>query len=115
MTIEASVPFVATKTISKKTIQRSALIKYRLMVLSRFVLAIFGGYYFSAITAMLIVFLFPTEPLKANAVLSVTMLAFIIHCALFIWVFMVNSTLKVWLSVVLPSVLMTLIYLSLQG
>ena len=54
-------------------------------------------------------------PLKANAVLSVTMLAFIIHCALFVWIFMVKSTLKVWLAVVLPSVLMTFIYLLLQG
>ncbi|MDR7015508.1 hypothetical protein [Acinetobacter sp. 3657] len=115
MTIEASVPFVATKSVSKHRIQQSSLLKYRLMVFSRFVLAIFGGYYFAAIATMLLVFLFPTEPLKANAVLSVTMLAFIIHCALFIWVFMVNSTLKVWLSVVLPSVLMTLIYLFLQG
>ncbi|ENW96372.1 hypothetical protein [Acinetobacter sp. NIPH 298] len=115
MTIEASVPFVTTKSVSKNRIQQSSLLKYRLMIFSRFVLAIFGAYYLVAIAVMLIVFLFPSEPLKANAVLSVTMLAFIIHCALFVWIFMVKSTLKVWLAVVLPSILMTFIYLLLQG
>lgn len=85
------------------------------MIFSRFVLAIFGGYYFAAIAAMLMGFLFSAEPSKANAVFGATMLAFVTHCAVFIWVFLVNSTVKVWLGVIVPSVLMTLIYWFLKG
>ena len=38
------------------------------------------------------------------------MLAFVIHCAVFIWVFMVQSTLKAWLGVVVPIVILSLVY-----
>ncbi|ENW05023.1 hypothetical protein F934_01755 [Acinetobacter beijerinckii ANC 3835] len=85
------------------------------MIFSRFVLAIFGGYYFAAIAAMLMGFLFSAEPSKANAVFGATMLAFVIHCTVFIWVFLVNSTVKVWLGIIVPSALMTLIYWFLKG
>ncbi|WP_151714863.1 DUF3649 domain-containing protein [Acinetobacter sp. TUM15071] len=115
MNIEASVPLASAKRVTKKKVEQSSLIKYRLMIFSRFVLAIFGGYYFAAIAAMLMGVLFTTEPLKANAVFGATMLAFVIHCAVFIWVFLVNSTVKVWLGVIVPSVLMTLIYWFLKG
>lgn len=107
---------VPTKVSSKKVkTQKKSMIRYRVMIFFRFVLAIFGGYYFAAITAMLIGVFFHTEPLKANAVMSATMLAFILHCGVFIWVFMVNSTLKVWLGVILPSVLMTAVYWLIKG
>ncbi|KYQ84400.1 iron transporter [Acinetobacter sp. NRRL B-65365] len=115
MTIEASIPLVSTKRTTKKQVEQSSLIQYRLMIFSRFVLAIFGGYYFAAIATMLSGYLFSSEPLKASAVFSMTMLAFVIHCAIFIWVFMVNSTLKVWLGVVIPSLAMTVLYWILKG
>ncbi|MCH7336364.1 iron transporter [Acinetobacter sp. NIPH 2699] len=115
MNIEASVPLASAKRVAKKKVEQSSLIKYRLMIFSRFILAIFGGYYFAAIAATLIGFLFSTEPSKANAVFAATMLAFVIHCAVFIWVFLVNSTLKVWLGIIFPSVLMTVIYWFLKG
>lgn len=115
MTIEASIPLVSAKRATKKQVKPSSLIKYRLMIFSRFVLAIFGGYYFAAMTAMLMGFLFSAEPSKANTVFAATMLAFVIHCAVFIWVFLVNSTLKVWLGVVIPSLAMTLLYWFLKG
>lgn len=115
MTIEASIPLVSTKRATKKQVEQSSLIQYRLMIFSRFVLAIFGGYYFAAIATMLSGYLFSSEPLKASAVFSATMLAFVIHCAIFIWIFMVNSTLKVWLGVVIPSLAMTVLYWFLKG
>ncbi|ENX34720.1 hypothetical protein F889_02009 [Acinetobacter colistiniresistens] len=115
MAIEASVPLVSTKRVVKKQLEQSSLVKYRLMIFSRFVLAIFGGYYFAAITAMLLGVLFSTEPSKANAVFAATMVAFLVHCAVFIWVFMVSSTLKVWMGVIIPSLVMTLVYWFLKG
>ncbi|MCH7313787.1 iron transporter [Acinetobacter sp. ANC 3882] len=115
MNIEASVPLGSAKRVTKKKVEQSSLIKYRLMIFSRFILAIFGGYYFASIAAMLMGAFFSAEPLKANAVFGATMLAFVIHCAVFIWVFLVNSTLKVWLGVIVPSVLMTVMYWFLKG
>ncbi len=115
MSLEASISPAPTKVSSKKKVENSSIVKYRLMIFSRVVLAILGGYYFSAISAMLIGSAFLSEPLKANAVLSGTMLAFVIHCAVFIWVFMVNSTIKAWLGVVVPSLFMTLIYWLIKG
>lgn len=115
MTIEASVPLVSNTSAVKKKVEQASLIKYRLMIFSRFILAIVGGYYFVAIAAMLIGFLFSSEPSRANAVFSATMLAFVVHCILFIWIFMVNSTLKVWLGVIIPSLIMTLMYGLLKG
>lgn len=115
MSIEASVPLVSSTRVVKKKVAPSSLIRYRLMIFSRFVLAIFGGYYFAAIAAMLIGCLFSSEPSRANAVFSATMLAFVVHCILFIWIFMVNSTLKVWLGVIIPSLIMTVMYGLLKG
>lgn len=93
----------------------SALVRYRLMVFLRFVLAIFGGYYLAAITATVMGMAFVAEPLKVNAVLSATMLAFIIYCAVFIGVFMVRSTLKAWMGVILPSLVMSALYWLMKG
>ncbi|MGN5763187.1 iron transporter [Acinetobacter calcoaceticus] len=115
MTIEASVSLVSNTSAVKKKVEQASMIKYRLMIFSRFILAIVGGYYFAAIAAMLIGFLFSSEPSRANAVFSATMLAFVVHCILFIWIFMVKSTLKVWLGVIIPSLIMTLMYGLLKG
>lgn len=115
MTIDASMRLDKARKITKKQAKSSSLLKYRLMIFSRFVLAIFGGYYFAAIAAMLVGFLCSSEPSRANAVFGATMLAFVVHCILFIWIFMVNSTLKVWLGVILPSILMTVMYWFLKG
>ncbi|WHP05986.1 DUF3649 domain-containing protein [Acinetobacter corruptisaponis] len=107
---------VPTKISSKKVkTNKKSIIRYRVMIFFRFILALFGGYYFAAIAAMLMGQFFHTEPLKANAVMSATMLAFILHCGVFIWVFMVSSTLKAWLGVILPSVLMTVVYWLIKG
>ncbi len=100
-----------TKTIpAKKTqIDQKSLLPYRIMIFFRFILAILGGYALSAVTAMCIALMFP-ETIKASTVMSATMLAFVIHCAVFIWVFMVQSTLKAWLGVVVPIVILSLVY-----
>lgn len=100
---------------SSKNVNSSARLRYRLMIFLRFVLAIFGGYYLAAISATVLGMSFSSEPLKANAVLSATMLAFVLYCAVFIWVFMVSSTLKAWLGVIVPSLVMTVLYGLMKG
>lgn len=100
---------------SSKNVNSSARLRYRLMIFLRFVLAIFGGYYLAAISATVLGMSFSSEPLKANAVLSATMLAFVLYCAVFIWVFMVSSTLKAWLGVIVPSFVMTVLYGLMKG
>ncbi len=99
----------------KAQVGTETVLRYRWMVFARFVLAILGGYYLSAIVAMCLAILFNSEPYQAYAVLSATMLAFVIHCAAFIWVFMVNSTLKAWLGIIIPSLIFTLTYWVLKG
>lgn len=105
-------PMTAQKT-SKVKPKAEGLSKYRWMIFGRFVLAIFGGYAFSALLSMCIANAFPE--MRASAVLSATMLAFVVHCAVFIWVFLVNSTLKAWLGVIIPCVVFFLLNLWLKG
>lgn len=89
-----SIPKV--KKISKKEIP----LQYRGMILYRFCLALFGGYALASLSAMLIAQLLAED--RLNAAMSATLIAFSLQCAVFIWVFMVNKTLKASLGVLLP-------------
>lgn len=75
-------------------------LRYRGMIAYRFALALFGGYALASLSAMFIATLFAQD--RLNAALSATLTAFVVHCAVFIWVFMVNKTLKASLGVLLP-------------
>ncbi|AOA58373.1 hypothetical protein [Acinetobacter larvae] len=88
-------------------------LSYRLKIFYRFILALVGGYLLASFSAMFISLAFSQHP--ASAVMSATMLAFIIHCAVFIWTFMVNSTLKASLGVIIPIIMAYLIYIYLKG
>lgn len=88
-----------------KKLQHSdlSLLKYRFMVFYRFLLAIVGGYALASLTAMVVAQAF--SEYRAAAVMSATLLAFSMHCAAFIWVFMVHKTLKATLGIILPCLL----------
>lgn len=88
----------------KKKAKLETPLRYRLMIFYRFVLALVGGYILSALSAITIAELFAAEP--ANAAMSATLIAFCLYCGAFIWVFMVQKTLKATLGIVLPSVLL---------
>ena len=109
----ASVKDKISKKTNKVKPKPQGLLKYRWMIFGRFVLAIFGGYAFSALSAMCIANAFPE--MRTSAVLSATMLSFVVHCAVFIWVFLVNSTIKAWLGVLIPCVVFFLLNLWLKG
>ncbi len=93
---------------AKKTQQKS-LISYRLMIFYRFILATFGGYLLAALSAVVIAKVF--SDYRASAVMSATLFAFAIHTAAFIWVFMVNKTLKATLGIMLPILFLFIINL----
>lgn len=80
--------------------KKSVPLRYRGMIAYRFALALFGGYALASLSAMFIATLFAQD--RLNAALSATLTAFVVHCAVFIWVFMVNKTLKASLGVLLP-------------
>ena len=92
--------------IKPKSQTDSSLLKYRCMVLYRFILAIVGGYLLSALTAIVVAKAFIDY--RAAAVMAATLLAFSIHCAAFIWVFMVHKTLKASLGIFIPCLLLWL-------
>lgn len=80
--------------------KKSVPLRYRGMIAYRFALALFGGYALASLSAMFIATVFAQD--RLNAALSATLTAFVVHCAVFIWVFMVNKTLKASLGVLLP-------------
>ena len=69
-------------------------LSYRLMVLYRFALALLGGYLLAKV--------FIANPV--NAAMSATLIAFCLNCAAFIWVFMVQKTLKATLGIAVPCI-----------
>lgn len=100
-------------TIAKPAKKRWIPLRYRLHVFYRFILAIFGGYALAILISVVVSLAFPT--VQASAVMSATMLAFIAHCAVFIWTFMVNSVLKASLGVFISVAIFALIYIFLKG
>ena len=99
---------VSTPTVSTRAKFAPSLIQYRVMIAYRFALAILGGYLLASLSAIVIAKTFADY--RAAAAMSATLLAFCIHCAAFIWVFMVNKTLKASLGILLPSIILFAIY-----
>lgn len=98
-----------TKPVKKRLLPLS----YRLHVLYRFILAIFGGYALAVLISVVVSLAFPS--VQASAVMSATMLAFIAHCGVFIWTFMVNSVVKASLGVFVSIAIFAVIYMFLKG
>ncbi|MFV0476759.1 MAG: DUF3649 domain-containing protein [Parahaliea sp.] len=89
------------------------LTRYRIMIFLRFLLACVGGYILAALTAIVTARLYPAPTPAAG--MSATLLAFCVYCGVFIWVFMVNSTRKAWLGVIIPIAVLALLTLIIKG
>ncbi len=98
---------VARKSLVKTKENQSTLL-YRLMILYRFIVALLGGYVLSSLSAILIAEAFSED--RGSAAMSATIVAFLIWTAAFIWVFMVNKTLKASLGIILPCLILFVIY-----
>ncbi|OTG82419.1 hypothetical protein [Acinetobacter sp. ANC 4648] len=102
-----AVPSIS-KTLSSRSQSEILLTRYRLLVLYRFILATVGGYVLASLTAMVLAKVF--SDYRASAVIGATIIAFCVHSAAFIWVFMVNKTLKASLGIIVPSIFLYVIY-----
>lgn len=67
---------------------------YRIAIASRSLLAIFGGYAVAALAAASLSLALPMP--RPQAVLTATMLAFLVYCALVIWAFCARSAKRAW-------------------
>lgn len=103
----ATETMTATNPSSKNKVKANVL-AYRGMILYRFVLAGVGGYILASLAAIVIAQLFIDA--GSSAAMSATLIGFILNTAAFIWVFMVNKTLKATLGIVIPSVLLYITY-----
>jgi hypothetical protein len=91
-----------------KNLSKTSSLSYRLMITYRFALALIGGYILAALSAMVIAQYFSDH--RGSAAMSATLIAFTIWSGVFIWVFMVNKTLKASLGVILPIVVFYILY-----
>lgn len=80
---------------------------YRIMILYRFILATVGGYALATCAAMFIAQYF--SEYRGSAAMSATLLAFTLQACAFIWVFMVNKTLKATLGIMIPTLILYLL------
>ena len=101
-------PSASTPPIRPKTKAQSSVFVYRCMILYRFLLAGVGGYILASLLAVVIAQYF--SEYRSSAAMSATLIAFTTQCAAFIWVFMVNKTLKASLGIIIPSVILFVLY-----
>ncbi|WP_185267582.1 hypothetical protein [Halopseudomonas xiamenensis] len=73
----------------------SATARYRLVILSRSLLAIGGGYLFAALSTASLALALPLP--RPQAVLAATQLSFALYCAVIIWAFAAASARRAWL------------------
>jgi len=85
--------------------------RYQAAVLSRTLLACIGGYVLavagSMVCAQMLVLWFGVA--RTSAVTGATMLAFIIHAAAAVWVFACATTLRAWLGVGIPALVVSVL------
>jgi len=85
---------------------QSPMLRYRVQVASRALVAIVGGYFLATASAALLVrLLLWLEVARNTATTSGPMFAFIMMSVAAIYVFGCKSTLRAWLAVALPAAL----------
>jgi len=87
-------------------------LKYRFLVFMRFLIAIVGGYYFTAITTALLSLVLPLA--KQDAVLLCVSVSILIYSIVFILAFTVRSLKTVWISILLAIVTQLLLLAMLK-
>ncbi|WP_130802755.1 hypothetical protein [Acinetobacter ihumii] len=113
LTNELNIQPEPAKPASTKRRTKVVPIQYRIQVFIRFAFAFIGGYVVSALLAMVISLGFKETPV--SAVITATMLAFICHVGIFIWVFMQRSLLKSISGIVISLVVLSIAYFGLGG
>jgi len=70
---------------------------YRLLVLSRIIAAVVGGYAFSTVMILVMTYLLPLS--QKDALMLSTMLSYIIYLLAIIWVFAVKTVRTAWIGI----------------
>lgn len=81
-------------------------LRYRLAVASRALAAIGGGYALSAVCAALLAVVLPLP--RAEAVITATLLSFVVFCCAVLWVFAARNAWRAWAGLVVPGVVVGL-------
>lgn len=74
-----------------------------MLLFSRVLAAVFGGYALTSGVAVLLAAVLPLS--RAEAVLTTTLSAFIVYTGAVIWVFAVQDLRRAWLGMLLPAIL----------
>jgi hypothetical protein len=78
--------------------------RYRASVLSRLCAAVFGGYALAAVFTVVLSTYLPQD--EQEAVLTGTMLSFLVYALAVMWVFAARDTWRAWAGVMVPTVLL---------
>ena len=73
-----------------------------MLLLSRVLAAVFGGYALTSGVAVLLAAVLPMS--RAEAVLTATLSAFVVYTCAVIWVFSVHDMRRVWIGMLLPAI-----------
>ncbi len=73
-----------------------------MMLFSRVLAAVFGGYALTSGVAVLLAAVLPLS--RAEAVLTATLSAFVVYTCAVIWVFAVQDLRRVWIGMLLPAI-----------
>lgn len=85
----------------------SRMTRYRLMVVSRILAAMIGGYALTAAISVLLALLLPVS--RAEATQASTMLSFIIYAVVVIWVFSTRTATRAWIGLLVTALPLGLI------
>ncbi|VFR39510.1 FIG024006: iron uptake protein [plant metagenome] len=92
---------------------RAVTARYRLLVLSRIVVAALGGYALASAMAVLLALVWPLP--RAEAVMASTLLGFVWYAVAVIWVFSVRSVLRAWVGILGVTAVLSLLCWLLSG
>lgn len=102
-------PKVTLKNNKKHTNTATYIVK----VVLRFIAAIVGGYAFTSSFISLLAVALPLS--KLDAVLISTTVSVLVYACVFIWVFTVRSLMRIWITILLTSGLITLALALVKG
>lgn len=88
-------------------------IEYKLHVCSRFLIAIIGGYFFTAVSVSLLTLTLPFT--KVDAVLMSVSLSVLIYSVVFIYAFSIKSLKIVWISILLTTIVQSILVAMIKG
>ncbi len=78
----------------------------RLSVASRIIAAIVGGYALTQAASIVLAAIMPGS--RAEGVMTVLLLSFVVYTVVILWVFAAHSAARAWLGVLLPALVLAL-------